>query len=88
MLSYEENVRAILECCFSQSKDELIDCAVKSIMAIKPGPVVINPAGPEVVPLPYPNPIVAPVITWTATTEDLKKFQNSNIIKRENERGK
>lgn len=88
MLSYEENVRAILECCFSQSKDELIDCAVKSIMAIKQEPVIINPVNPTIVPLPYPNPIVAPVITCTATTEDLKKFQNSNIIKRENERGK
>lgn len=80
MLSYEENVRAILECCFSQSKDELIDCAVKSIMAIKQEPVIINPFDPAIVPLSF--------ITCTATTEDLKKFKNSNIIKRENERGK
>jgi hypothetical protein len=32
---YEENIRAILESNFSQAKDELIDNAVKSILAIK-----------------------------------------------------
>ncbi len=48
MLSFEENVRAILECCFSQSKDEIIDNAVKCIVALKCEPIVVNPA---------PNPI-------------------------------
>lgn len=32
---YEENIRAILESNFSQAKDELIDIAVKNILAIK-----------------------------------------------------
>ena len=36
-MSYEENIRAILESNFSQTKDELIDNAVKSILAIKQG---------------------------------------------------
>lgn len=48
MNSYEENVRAILQCCFSQSKDELIENAVKAIIALKYEPIVVNPA---------PNPI-------------------------------
>jgi len=34
-MCYEENIRAILECNFSQAKDELIDNVVKSILAIK-----------------------------------------------------
>lgn len=34
-MCYEENIRAILESNFSQVKDELIDNAVKSILAIK-----------------------------------------------------
>lgn len=48
MNSYEQNVRAILQCCFSQSKDELIETAVKAIVALKTEPIVVNPA---------PNPI-------------------------------
>lgn len=48
MNSYEENVRAILQCCFSQSKDELIETAVKAIVALKSEPIVVNPT---------PNPI-------------------------------
>ena len=81
MFSYEENVRAILECFFSQSKDELIDGAVKAIMNIKQEPVVTNPI---VVPLPY----YPDTITYTATNaEDLKNSLNSNIINKENKRG-
>jgi len=40
-MSYEENVRAILQCCFSQSKDEVIESAVKAIVALKPDSVFI-----------------------------------------------
>ena len=35
MLTYEENVRAVLETHFSGFKDEIIDSAVNSIMRIK-----------------------------------------------------
>jgi hypothetical protein len=68
MNSYEENVRAILQCCFSQSKDELIETAVKAIVAIKPEPITINPVNPitvpqpQVVPLPYTPITTSPVI--------------------------
>ena len=35
MLTYEENVKAILECCFPGYKEELINDACKSICALK-----------------------------------------------------
>ena len=35
MLSYEENVRAILECNFAGFKDEIIDIAVNNICRLK-----------------------------------------------------
>lgn len=35
-MTKEQNVRAILETVFSQSKDELIDIAVKNIMTLSP----------------------------------------------------
>lgn len=36
MLSYEENVRAVLECNFAGMKDELIDNATKIIVELAP----------------------------------------------------
>ena len=64
-MTYEENVRAIPHCCFSESKDELIEIAVKSIMAIKPepptNPVPVSPI-PNPVELPY-RPYVTPYYT-------------------------
>ena len=73
MNSYEENVRAILQCCFSQSKDKLIEAAVKAIIALKQDSIIINPANPivtpqpQVVPLPYTPITTTPVITYTDT---------------------
>lgn len=64
-MTYEENVRLILECCFSQSKDEIIDKAVSAIIAIKPEPVTIPvPISPTSNPveLPY-RPFVTPYYT-------------------------
>ena len=75
MLSFEENVRAILECCFSQSKDEIIENAVKCIVALKCEPVVVNPAPNPIDPGFYrpftpittsPVTIPAPIITCEA----------------------
>lgn len=40
-MSYEENVRAILECNFAGFKDEIIDRAVKMIMELEPKQIVI-----------------------------------------------
>lgn len=34
MLSLKENIRAVLECHFSQSKDELIDSATDNIYVL------------------------------------------------------
>ncbi len=48
MNSYEENVKAILRCCFSQSREDLIETAAEAIVALKCEPIVVNPA---------PNPI-------------------------------
>jgi len=45
-MKYEDNVRAILQCCFSQSKDEVIETAVKAIVALKSDPVFIPPQLP------------------------------------------
>ena len=79
MNSYEENVRAILQCCFSQSKDELIETAVKAIIALKQDSIIINPANPivtpqpQVVPLPYTPITTTPVITCTDTDRKLEK---------------
>lgn len=87
-MSYEENVRAILQCCFSQSREDLIETAVKAIVALKPEPVVVNPVNPGIT-LPYhPCPDItspnitpySPYITCAETTKDLKKNQNPNII--------
>lgn len=73
MNSYEENVRAILQCCFSQSKDELIETAVKAIVALKQDSITINPANPivvpqpSVVPLPYTPITTSPAIIYNDT---------------------
>lgn len=37
-MTREENIRAILECNFSGTKEELIDIAVKNIMALSQEP--------------------------------------------------
>ena len=34
MLTYEQNVRAIIECCFSESREELHGIAVKRILEL------------------------------------------------------
>lgn len=57
MNSYEENVRAILQCCFSGYKDEIIETAVKAIVSLKQEPVVINPINPINPVYPY-NPVI------------------------------
>ena len=70
MNSYEENVRVILQCCFSQSKDELIETAVKAIVALKQDSITINPVNPisipspTVVPLPYTPTFTSPAIIY------------------------
>ena len=95
-MTYEENVRAILECCFSESKDEIIDRAVKCIMAIKPEPVTIPTPNPTELPYrpfvtPYytdpnspPSPLGPTIYCKTSPAivncEDLKNSQSSNII--------
>ena len=94
MLNYEENVRAILQCCFSQSKDEIIESAVKAIVALRCEPIVVNPAPnpidpgfyrpfPPITTTPAEMPIGTPVITCTTATEDLKYNKNSDIINKE-----
>lgn len=56
-MSYEENVRAILQCCFSGYKDEIIETAVKAIMALKQEPIITNPIYPTNPLYPY-NPVI------------------------------
>ena len=76
MNSYEENVRAILQCCFSQSKDELIETAVKAIVALKSKPIVVNPAPNPIDPgfyQPYPPPTISPEITCEVKGNGTKK---------------
>ena len=87
MLDYENNVRAILQCCFSQSKDEIIESAVRAIVALKCEPV-INPMPNPIDPgfyRPFPpittSPAIVPLtstptITCEMTAEDLKKDKN------------
>jgi hypothetical protein len=85
-MSYEESVRAILQCCFSQSKDELIESAVKAIVALKQEPIVVNPITTPTYPImpyyttPDITPNVTPHITCTGVTEDLKNSSKSGII--------
>ena len=93
MNSYEENVRAILQCCFSQSKDEIIENAVKAIIALKCEPIVVNPMPNPIDPgiyRPFPpittTPVEVPstpIITCMGTAEDLKYNKNSDIINKE-----
>ena len=75
-MSYEENVRAILQCCFSQSKDEIIETAVKAIVALKQDSITINPANPIVT----PQPQVVPLPYTPITTTPLTPVINSPII--------
>lgn len=81
MNSYEENVRAILQCCFSQSKDEIIENAVKCIVALKREPIVVNPVPNSIDPeffQPFPpittSPAIipAPIITCEAKENGIK----------------
>ena len=67
-MSYEENVRAILQCCFSQSKDEIIENAVKAIVALKQEPVVINPISPVYPVYPYIYTTDTPLENFTIIT--------------------
>ena len=80
MNSYEENVRAILQCCFSQSKDEIIETAVKAIVALKQEPVVVNPISPSILPYQHfppitTSPAIVPMseITCEVKGNDTKK---------------
>ena len=78
-MTYEENVRAILQACFSQSKDELIETAVKAIVSLKQEPIVINPINPVTPTYPY-NPIIYTDKTLgdyvKITCENSTKFEN------------
>ena len=66
-MSYEENIRAILQCCFSQSKDEIIEIAVKAIAALKVGPVVVDPVTTPTYPImPYYTTPNTPITTTPA----------------------
>ena len=91
MSSYEDNRRAILHCCFSQTKDDIIENAVKWIAALKCEPIVVNPAPSPIDPgfyKPFPpittSPGTAPLdgktVLCTTTSKDLKNSQNLNII--------
>lgn len=91
-MTYAQNVRAILECCFSQSKEEIITTATNAILALKSEPVVVDPITTPTYPT-YPYYTIntgrekfdiTPHITCTGTAEDLKNSQNSDIVNREN----
>lgn len=67
MNSYEENVRAILRCCFTGYKDELIENAVRAIVALKQEPVVVNPITTPTYPIrPYYITPDTPITTTPA----------------------
>lgn len=67
MNSYEENVRAILRCCFAGYKDELIENAVRAIVALKQEPVVVNPITTPTYPImPYYTTPDTPITTTPA----------------------
>ena len=53
-MTYEENVRSILKCCFFQTKDEIIETAVTAIMALD-GSKCVQPEVQPVVPPIYPT---------------------------------
>ena len=77
-MSYEENVRAVLRCCFSGFKDEIIETAVKGIMALKQESIVINPINPT------PTYPYNPVIYTDKTLEDYVKITCENSTESEN----
>ena len=41
-MTREENIRAVLECVFSQSREDLIDIAVNGIMKLKNQPCEVS----------------------------------------------
>lgn len=76
-MSYEENVRAILQACFSQSKDELIETAVKAIVSLKQEPVVVNPISPINPTYPY-NPVIYTDKTYRIDTTKITCENSTN----------
>lgn len=75
-MSYEENVRAILQAVFSQSKDEVIENAVKLIVSLKQEPIIINPIDPNPF-KPCPMPYYTPDITTTPAVITCENSTNS-----------
>lgn len=82
-MTYEENVRSILKCCFFQTKDEIIETAVTAIMALDGNksvqPVVIPDTRPVYPAYPY-NPVIYSD-KWTCgptqiTCENLNNEEN------------
>jgi hypothetical protein len=77
-MTYEENVRTILECNFAGFKDEIIDRAVKLIMELEPKQIVIlkgvelPPYVPTYPQIWYESPTISPEITC----ENLKNSEN------------
>lgn len=60
-MTYEENIRSILKCCFFQTKEEIIETAVTAIMALDGSkgvqPVIIPDTRPVYPTYPY-NPVI------------------------------
>ena len=79
-MSYEENVRAILNCCFAGFKEEIIETAVKGIMALKQEPIITSPISPVNPVYPY-NPIIYTDKTYRI---DPTKITCENSTKLEN----
>ena len=77
-MTYEENVRAILECNFAGFKDEIIDRAVKMIMELEPKQIVI-PKDIELPPYVPTYPQIwyeSPKPPAEITCENLKNSEN------------
>ncbi len=57
-MTYEENIRSILKCCFFQVKEEIIETAVTAIVALGEPKGYNAPIMPQVYPT-YPyNPVI------------------------------
>ena len=82
-MTYEENVRSILKCCFFQTKDEIIETAVTAIMALDGNKSVQPVVIPDTRPV-YPTYPYFPIYTdgkWTCgstqiTCENLNNEEN------------
>ncbi len=85
-MTYEENIRSILKCCFFQTKEEIIETAVTAIMALKQEPnyVPIAPLDPIIYPPVRYDEMIKPYFTEPIDPSKYVQITCENLNNKEN----